>query len=61
MKRFIFTQFAFGAVIIGAIAWMMYVIHGVAGAALYLVFAGVYLIPAILKAKEILKSRINSK
>ncbi|MDE6535884.1 MAG: hypothetical protein K2K82_07760 [Muribaculaceae bacterium] len=55
MKRYIFTQFAFGAVIIGTIAVMMYVVHGIVGAALYLAFAGVCLIPAALKAREILK------
>lgn len=55
MKRFIFTQFAFGAVIVGTIAVMMFALHGVKGAALYLAFAAVCLTPAALKARAILK------
>ena len=57
MKRFIFTQFAFGAVIIGVIAAMMHTLWGIVGLALYLAFAGVCLIPAVLKAREIPKSQ----
>ena len=57
MKRFIFTQFAFGAVILGAIAVMMYVVHGIVGAALYLAFAAVCMTPAVLMAKKILKDK----
>lgn len=55
MKRFIFIQFAFAAVVIGTIAVMMFMLHGAKGAALYLAFAGVCLIPAVLKARAILK------
>lgn len=55
MKRFIFIQFAFAAVVIGIIAVMMYVLHGAKGAALYLAFAAVCLTPAVLKARVILK------
>lgn len=55
MKRFIFIQFAFAAVIIGTIAVMMFVLHGAKGAALYLVFAAVCLTPAVLKARAILR------
>ena len=55
MKRFIFTQFAFGAVIIAIIAAMMFMLHGIVGAIFYLAFAAVCLTPASLKAREILK------
>ena len=54
MKRFIFIQFAFGAVIIGAIAVMMFMLHGLVSGLLYLAFAGVCLIPAVLKARKVL-------
>lgn len=43
MKRFIFIQFAFAALIIGTIAVMMFVLHGAKGMALYLAFAAVCL------------------
>lgn len=55
MKRYIITSFAFAALIIGTIAVMMYMVHGVKGAALYLAFAAVCLTPAVLKARAILK------
>lgn len=57
MKRFIFTQFAFGAVIIGTVAVMMFMLHGFAGLALYLAFAAVCMTPAVLKARAILKDK----
>lgn len=60
MKRFIFKQFAFGAVIIGAIAVMMFAMHGFVGLALYLAFAALCLTPAALKARAILKEEKDS-
>lgn len=61
MKRFIFIQFTFGAVIIGAIAVMMFVLHGFVGMALYLAFAAVCLTPAMLKARAIVREEKEIK
>ena len=47
MKHFIFTQFAFGAAIIGAIAVMMFMLHGLVGAILYFAFVAVCLTLAV--------------
>lgn len=55
MKRYIFTQFAFAAAIIGTIAVMMFMLHGIVGGVLYLAFAAVCFTPASLKARAILK------
>ncbi|MBD5224815.1 MAG: hypothetical protein HDS68_02465 [Bacteroidales bacterium] len=55
MKRYITTSCAFGAVIIATIAVMMFLLHGLAGAILYLLFAAICLTPAALKAREIFK------
>ena len=55
MRRFIFIQFAFAAAIIGTIAVMLYMFHGWLGVVAYLMFAVFCLIPAILKAKSVLK------
>lgn len=60
MKRLIFIQFAFAAVIIGTIAVMIYMLHGVKGTALYLAFAAVCLTPAVLKARAVLKREKDS-
>lgn len=55
MQCNILINFAFAAVVIGAIAVTMYIMHGSAGMALYLAFAAVCLTPAILNARSILK------
>ena len=55
MRRFIFTQFAFGGALLGAIAAMQYMFWGIKGMLAYILFALLCLTPAILKARSILK------
>lgn len=56
MKRYIITQFAFAAAIIGTIASLMLMLHGWIGLIGNLLFAGLCLTPGALKAKEIIKN-----
>lgn len=55
MKRFIFTQFAFGVAILGVVSVMQYTIWGIWGMVAYILFASLCLTPAILKARSILR------
>lgn len=57
MKGFIFGRFAFGGVIIAIIAVVMWLYHGWLGLVAYLLFAGLCLTPAILKARSILRRK----
>jgi len=53
--RSIYIQFAFAAVIIGAIAAMWLVLYGWLGMVLYLLFAAACLILVVLAARRLLK------
>lgn len=60
MKRFVFGQFAFSAVIIGVIAALMFMSHGVVGAVLYLAFAALCMTPAVCQY-NLLKRKLRQK
>ena len=55
MKRDIIIKFVFAVVIISTISALEYHVHGWRGLVVYLLFAGLCLTPAILKARSILK------
>lgn len=61
MKRFIFTQFAFGVAILSMVAAIFYILHGWLGAVLYMAFAAVCLTPAIITAKRVLHDEKGGK
>ena len=55
MKRFILTQFAIGILIIGLMARIWLLLYGYKGMVGYLIFAGLCMVPAVVKARKIMK------